>query len=1855
MKNKKSLIILIISLFLFMATSYAWLNITIKGEKINILKAGDLSLILDETSSEGINIEGAVPVSDEKGMLQDGYTFKLVNNGTVSANYIITLDDLPIESSEERMEDDILKYSLEKNGKIGKTIFLTSIKENNKRVVDSGVIEAKTTNTYTLKMWMDYDTTNEAMNKVFSAKLNIRAEQENIKIEENEIVTDINDTNNTLGLEEDISNYEIESSDEEIAVINNLGNIIGKHHGKVVFKTINKKTGAKKNITVNITKTLNASFIKQTGVETISKENETCILREKEETSCSVSLPDFTTIDGYTKVGWNIDNKSHTGTNTNLDISEDTRIYTITKKNKIVLTAEFKKGLVGINSIGSNNLSCTIEAVYNDEIQKTECNIVLPEIDTADNYTAIGWSEVENDTKATAIGTTIAIDSNKTFYTVIRKDGITLTATFNKNGAISLDGSTEPEIKKSCLIESVYNNEEQKTSCTITSPIIEASEATPIVLGYNENIDSTIATVAANSLIELTTDKKYYALTKSSLKTITITFNKNRAKSLSSKDSDTLNESCIIPITYNGVSQNKTCNITSPSIEGSEATPNVIGFSTAIDNHNSSWNVNSIKAVSENDTYYAQTYQNEKTITADFKIASSDKIASIKNSEGKSITSTIDKVSESCKIAKTYNGVVQSTSCEITLPMITVNDGYHGPYFATNKDATSGTNPNSKLIITGTPTYYANASISSFNVIYDYEANGGSSTATNEEVAYGKNIDLNKTATKEGYMFKGWNTNKNATEGLKELKMGTNDIRLYAIFKDEAKPKCSFSTSDAIGLNSNAILTLTCSDDGSGINPKNLSSSITVSSNGKLISVSEPSVVVANKKYSYVVTIQGIKAGTFTASLKTGAISDVAGNLNDAVTSSNVTVKKGNITPSVNMTGYTYGKVKSEPTVSGNLENGVVTYYYNTTNSNNGGTSWSTVTSATSLNAGTYYMYAIVGATENYNEVTTEPVKFVIGKAAGSVELSATSGKITYGTASTSFTVVKNISSGSLTVTDNNATATSNISGTTVTLTNLGTINAGTNINVTVTSGETTNYKAATASYTLSIIKANINPSINMNNYTFSETKQAPTVSGNLGNGTVTYYYNTTNSNSGGTAWSTVTNSKSLAVGTYYMYATISSTTNYNFATTKPVSFTISGIERTVTFVPNGNSISTPSGCSLSGSNVICSCTTTGTSLACDITSPIITPSSITPSVIGFSTGKASYVNNYSSNTTKAIGSNEIYYAQSTAPKKIYSVTYTKGEGVDKIGSTSNSCTINATYNGTVQDTSCNVVLPGITASEGYTIDGWYNNTEKIGNEADSYLLNSNNTNQTLTARTKINTYTLKYDFNTLNDMTNWKYQCKDAFENTYDDLTGLTNIKVTTISGWEIIYLPIKTEIGKRYSLSFDYQVPNGYNPLSGYNGIGYQILNSVPENTDNTANQIEVGYIPTTVATSSKKASISFVATTTTSYLAFNFGMAKDFETTEIKLGNFIISEEYEYKKQVSLDKFTDIDDLAFIGWNTNKNATSKINTLTMPSNNLTLYAIFIKKAYKFDYTGAEQSFEVPVSGTYKLEAWGAQGGNSGGNGAYTSGEITLEKGKKLYVQVGGKGSSNEAGKAQTISGGYNGGGSTNGQDCCNRVFGTGGGATDIRLISGIWNDETGLKSRIMVAAGGGGRFTDDTNSGVGGAGGTLNGLAGSGHYGDYCVGLGATQTSPGTISTSGKYCNVIDNDGYTDPGKSYGGFGFGGAHGSQGNNGTGGGGGYYGGSSSGHIASAGGGSSYISGYTGCVAIASLSSLTPKTGCTDGTTNKECSYHYSGLIFNNTLMKSGNENMPDYSGTATITGNSGNGYAKITLISID
>ena len=95
---------------------------------------------------------------------------------------------------------------------------------------------------------------------------------------------------------------------------------------------------------------------------------------------------------------------------------------------------------------------------------------------------------------------------------------------------------------------------------------------------------------------------------------------------------------------------------------------------------------------------------------------------------------------------------------------------------------------------------------------------------------------------------------------------------------------------------------------------------------------------------------------------------------------SNITVEKAQQYGKVSMDDYVYGKTPSTPSLTDRTGDGSVTCYYTTTNSNSGGTKWENI-QANTLNAGTYYMYAELGETENYGSFTAACVQFRVVKA----------------------------------------------------------------------------------------------------------------------------------------------------------------------------------------------------------------------------------------------------------------------------------------------------------------------------------------------------------------------------------------------------------------------------------------------------------------------------------------------------------------------------------------------------------------------------------------------------------------------------------------------------------------------------------------------------------------------------------------------------------------------------------------------------------------------------------------------------------------------------------------------------------
>lgn len=264
-------------------------------------------------------------------------------------------------------------------------------------------------------------------------------------------------------------------------------------------------------------------------------------------------------------------------------------------------------------------------------------------------------------------------------------------------------------------------------------------------------------------------------------------------------------------------------------------------------------------------------------------------------------------------------------------------------------------------------------------------------------------------------------------------------------------------------------------------------------------------------------------------------------------------------------------------------------------------------------------------------------------------------------------------------------------------------------------------------------------------------------------------------------------------------------------------------------------------------------------------------------------------------------------------------------------------------------------------------------------------------------------------------------------------------------------------------------------------------------------------------------------------------------------------------------------------------------------------------------FDYTGAVQSVTLP-KGTYKLECWGAQGGNrsqdsasatvtGSGLGGYSIGILTLTQLTTCYIYVGGQGGMSSSTGNVKVEGGFNGGGFAS-HESTGEPGNGGGGATDVRIA------QDSLYARIIVAGGGGGSGEDNETGGYGGG---ETGGAGSGNTSL----TQASQTSGGTNS-----------------------FGFG--LGGNTYNGGAGGGGWYGGASRYSVSSystgsdsegGGGGSGYV--YT------SSTAKNYPSGCLLN----------SSYYLTDAQTIAGNNSFVSPTGSSE-TGHSGNGYCRITVI---
>ena len=213
-----------------------------------------------------------------------------------------------------------------------------------------------------------------------------------------------------------------------------------------------------------------------------------------------------------------------------------------------------------------------------------------------------------------------------------------------------------------------------------------------------------------------------------------------------------------------------------------------------------------------------------------------------------------------------------------------------------------------------------------------------------------------------------------------------------------------------------------------------------------------------------------------------------------------------------------------------------------------------------------------------------------------------------------------------------------------------------------------------------------------------------------------------------------------------------------------------------------------------------------------------------------------------------------------------------------------------------------------------------------------------------------------------------------------------------------------------------------------------------------------------------------------------------------------------------------------------------------------------------FNFPYTGTVQEVTLPP-GKYKLQCWGAQGGDSssysgiGSKGGYSEGMLTLTEATKLYIFVGGKG-------ASSGNGGWNCGGGSTGSSSYNsgNTYGRsypacGGGGTDIATVTSDMaylsrrnnRSEASLLSRCIVAGGGAGasarytedEYTDTVSNTITYSGNAIDKASDPGYY--YaskkisCT-VGYTYTLGSTTNTDGATLNLYGTNGFISGGSSF-----------------------------------------------------------------------------------------------------------------------
>ena len=1022
--------------------------------------------------------------------------------------------------------------------------------------------------------------------------------------------------------------------------------------------------------------------------------------------------------------------------------------YAQTTKERVDFNVTYTKDDT-VSEIGKSSEICSIPATYNGTVQATTCKITFPSITLKGGYNSPKW--YENQTIYN-IGDDLNISESKEFiakgipgvYLMTIKDangniigtkevtkdsvygelpeaeereGYTFIGYFDKDDN-EITADTKVDVTGDLEIIPKYSKNSYKVTYNYSLNGGTSATSSEKYVEFEDNVDLTVTATKSgytflgwslendntSVLEELTMGSSNITLYAIYKRENSVVFNANN--NVLTLDNRTVTGTNSIETSCYAYNNETNCDVTAPSISN-DVTTLVIGYSDVSTKYEKQIESNQTISIDGNGynnraVYYAQTYNDEISYSVTY-----EKEESIK---------TIEKENDSCKINKVYNGVEQPTYCEVTLPQIEEKVGYeNGKWYEDDHNY----NPNSTLRISSNRTFTASATIKQYTVTFrNYNEDEISSTTVNHGDVVAREEDQVRTY----YDFKWWSTSKNGS-AYDFATPVTGNLTLYAVYSikhyvitindDGAE---TTQTVEAGSLLSNAL---------PEANKTGYDFSHWAYSND--VEVDETEIVDRDISVHSVYTIHTYTIKFFEEETK---LKEIGKDYNTQITLEDL--------PDVEREGFNHNWYllnSSEPyDLNSNVESDLSLYvrykkivngvtFVIGANETVVGVEYGDKIDQTKIPDPTKVGYTFNHWSEEQNGNTPYDLNSTI---IAPVKVYAVYTPIT---STITFKDENDIVIGTKDVTYDTTYGELPEIPAKEGYTAIGWYIGNTKIE----SDTIVNVATATdikPKYEINKYKVTYNYAENGG---VSSTKQEEMVNYNA---PIDLEVAATKNNYIFVGWNTDKNAttrlETLTMGT------------------EPVTlYAIYKVVNEVSFNANNNKLMLGTGEVTGENNYDVSCEAFNKESSCEITVPTIS-NNVTPTVIGYSTGKNIHENQLSSGSTITIngnGYNNItkYYAQTSKASITYTTTYTKEDSVSEISKASDSCTIDAVYNGAAQATTCPITLPNITEENGYENGKWHT----TGTSYNENTVVNISENSSYVARATIKEYTVTFkDYN---------------------------------------------------------------------------------------------------------------------------------------------------------------------------------------------------------------------------------------------------------------------------------------------------------------------------------------------------------------------------------------------------------------------------------------------------------------------------------------------------------------------------